>query len=75
MSIPFAMTSPPSMPIPFVTSSPPLMLTPSQRIGSTLSWGQMMTPREVQELLAPQPQTGEYYVITKGRRPGVYLSW
>jgi hypothetical protein len=58
--------APPPTPIPFV---------PSQPIGSTLSWGQMMTPGEVQELLASEPQVGEYYVVTKGRRPGVYLFW
>jgi viroplasmin and RNaseH domain-containing protein len=35
----------------------------------------MMTPEEVKELLTSEPQVGEYYVVTKGRRPGVYLSW
>ena len=67
-SQPNAFNSPASPPTPI-----PLAL--SQPISSTLSWGQMMTPREVIELLAPQPQIGEYYVVTKGRRPGVYLSW
>jgi hypothetical protein len=55
-------------------SSPPAPI-PSQTISPSSSWGLMMTPGEVQELLAPEPQTGEYYVVTKGRRPGVYLSW
>jgi hypothetical protein len=57
---------PPSTPIPFV---------PSQTISSSSSWGPMMTPKEVQELLATEAQTGEFYVVTKGRRPGVYLFW
>jgi hypothetical protein len=57
------LTAPPLTPIPFV---------PSQ---TTSSWGLMMTPDEVKELLAQQPQYGDYYVVTKGRRPGVYLSW
>lgn len=72
-------------PFPFVPSQPPaapptpISFIPSQpNTSSSLtlgSWGWMMTPREVRELLASQPQTGEYYVIIKGRRPGVYLSW
>ena len=65
-TIPKSSSTPPPMPLPFALSQP---------ISSTSSWGNMMTPREVQELLAPQPQIGEYYVVTKGRRPGVYLSW
>lgn len=64
--------APPPTPIP--PASPPAPI-PSQSIGPSLSWGLMMTPGEVQELLASEPQVGEYYVITKGRRPGVYLTW
>lgn len=56
-------------------SPTPISFVPSQPIGSSSSWGQMMTPGEVKELLASQPQTGEFYVVIKGRRPGVYLSW
>jgi hypothetical protein len=71
----------PSTPFPYSSSQPPappptpISFVPSQPIGPLLSWCRMMTPREVQELLALQPQTGEYYVVIKGRRPGVYLSW
>lgn len=64
-------TAPTPMPIPTALPSTPI---PSQNSISS-SWGPMMTPGEVQELLASQPQVGEYYVVIKGRRPGVYLSW
>ena len=63
-----------SPPMPIPTASP-LTLNASQTIGSSPSWGLMMTPGEVKELLAQQPQIGEYYLVTKGCRPGVYLSW
>ena len=71
--------SPSSMLIPTLTPSPlpPLSPTqiPSQTIGASSSWGPIMMPGEVQELLASEPQTGEYYVITKGHKLGVYLFW
>jgi hypothetical protein len=57
----------------YLGSSQPMQPIASDAL--SLPWGPMMTPREVQELLAPHPQIGEYYVVTKGRRPGVYLSW
>ena len=64
----------PSLPISSPSPPPPTQI-PSQTIGPSPSWGPMMMPREVQELLASQPQIGEYYVVTKGRKPGVYLFW
>ena len=71
--------SPSSMPIPTLSPSPlpPLSSTqiPSQTIGVSSSWGPMMMPGEVQELLALEPQTAEYYAITKGHKPGIYLFW
>jgi len=67
-------SAPPSLPI-STPSSPPPSQIPSQTIGPSSSWGPMMMPGEVQELLASQPQIGEYYVVIKGRKPGVYLYW
>ena len=67
-------STPPSLLISSPSPPPPTQI-PSQTIGPSSSWGPMMTPREVQELLASQSQIGEYYVIIKGCKPGVYLSW
>ena len=63
-----------SPPLP-ILSVLPLTLTPFVPSQATLTWGMMMMPDEVRELLTLQPQFGEYYVILKGHRPGVYLSW
>ena len=71
----FGNPAPPLMPIPTALPSSPIPFVPSQTISPSSSWGLMMTPKEVRELLALQPQIGEYYVVIKGRRPGVYLSW
>lgn len=66
--------SPSPSPTP-ILNAPPLTPIPPVPSQSTSSWGPMMTPGEVKELLVPHPQIGEYYVVTKGRRPGVYLTW
>lgn len=63
------------LPIPLVPSQPIQPVASGSTGTLSSSWGQMMTPKEVQALMAPQPQAGEYYVVIKGRRPGVYMSW
>ena len=75
--MPTASPSVPTASPPMPTASPPMLnASPQMPIpASSPSWGLMMTPGEVKELLAQQPQIGEYYVVTKGHRPGVYLSW
>ena len=65
-------TAPPPSPI---LSALPLTPTPFVPSQTTSTWGLMMMADEVRELLSCQPQVGEYYVIMKGRRPGIYLSW